>query len=87
MRAENPLWVDFPEDVKKQALEELNALPVVKPHYHRTKDGLFVKCYHGGRNLITDYKFWVGMTMGFPAEHLLWEKVWPFKLLTVWMGL
>lgn len=78
---------DFPADALRQTVDELEALPEVKPHYHRTKDGLIVKCYHSGKDLLTDYKFWLGMTIGFPFEHFLYEKVWPFKLVTEWMGL
>ena len=57
------------------------------PHYHTDEHGLLVKCYHGTRSLLTNWQFWVGLTLGFPLEHLLWEKVWPFSVITDWMGL
>jgi hypothetical protein len=58
-----------------------------EPHFHFNELGIGVRCYHEAKNLLTDWRFWVGLTMGFPAEHLLWEKVWPFYLLTSWVGL
>ena len=57
------------------------------PHFHKTEDGVLVRCYHAGRSTLLSWQFWAGLTLGFPVEHLLWEKVWPFKLLTHWMGL
>lgn len=59
----------------------------VEPHFHFNERGTMVKCYHEAKSLLTDWRFWVGLTAGFPAEHLLWEKVWPFYLLTSWVGL
>lgn len=56
-------------------------------HYHKDESGFFVKCYHGTRSLLTDYAFWVGLTIGFPLEHFLWTKVWPFYELAELMGL
>jgi hypothetical protein len=29
----------------------------------------------------------IGTTVGFPLEHFLYEKVWPFTLLTKFLGL
>jgi hypothetical protein len=59
------------------------------PHTHVTPDGLIVRCYHKCRSL--DYKaaiwFVIGTTVGFPLEHFLYEKVWPFTLLTKFLGL
>jgi hypothetical protein len=31
--------------------------------------------------------FWIGLTVGFPLEHFVWEKIPPFKFITVWLGL
>lgn len=56
-------------------------------HTHRDEQGLIHKCYHYCRNVLLTWQFWLGMTMGFPFEHLLWEKVWPFKLLSNILGL
>ena len=56
-------------------------------HYHQTKEGLLVRCYHSSRALLTNWQFWAGMTLGFPVEHLIWEKLWPFSLVTRWFGL
>ena len=61
------------------------------PHMHRTPQGFLVRCYHQSRGLVTDWKFWgsflIGTMVSFPIEHYLYEKVWPFKLLTAWLGL
>lgn len=56
-------------------------------HQHRTINGSLIACYHTCRNLLTNWQFWVGITLTFPLEHALWEKVWPFKLLTKAWGL
>lgn len=57
------------------------------PHYHKTNEGFLVQCYHKSRNALFSFSFWIGLTIGFPLEHLLWEKIWPFTILTHWMGL
>ena len=56
-------------------------------HTHVTEHGVIVRCYHASKELLLRWQFWAGLTLGFPLEHLLWEKVWPFSLLTKWMGL
>lgn len=56
-------------------------------HYHIDEDGFLVRCYHGSKSILGNWRFWAGLTLGFPFEHLLWEKLWPFKILTVWLGL
>jgi hypothetical protein len=42
---------------------------------------------HGIRHTILRPAFWFGMTMGFPLEHLLWEKAPVFSAITRWLGL
>jgi len=59
----------------------------MEPHYHTDKTGKLVACYHNCKAVVTDWKFWLGVTVSFPLEHYLWEKVWPFYLLTEAMGL
>jgi len=56
-------------------------------HEHVDKQGIVHRCYHSCRNLLTNWQFWAGLTLGFPVEHLLWEKLWPFYLVTQWFGL
>ena len=56
-------------------------------HYHKDKKGLAHRCYHACRSLLLKWQFWIGITLGFPLEHLIWEKIWPFKLLTEFLGL
>ena len=31
--------------------------------------------------------FAIGTTIGFPLEHFLYEKVWPFVVIAHWLGL
>lgn len=56
-------------------------------HTHVTKDGTIVRCYHacrtGVRNTILSVSFWIGMTIGYPIEHALWEST-PLRHLMVW---
>jgi len=56
-------------------------------HTHIDERGFIVKCYHKAQGLLTSWQFWLGTFLSFPLEHLLWEKVWPFSLLTKLMGL
>jgi hypothetical protein len=53
-------------------------------HYHKNKIGVLVTCYKHCTDLLSDWRFWVGITVSYPLEHFLWEHVWPFKLV---MGL
>ena len=60
----------------------------VKPHHHPNEHGVLVRCYHQCKKAgLTNTGFWIGMTLGFPIEHLLWTKVWPFTLVAHWFGL
>lgn len=52
-----------------------------RPHFHKNEDGVLVKCYHNTKSLLTDYRFWIGMTIGYPLEHALWEKIPPFSYI------
>ena len=57
----------------------------IKPtkfHTHINEQGLLIKCYHQCKIVFFNWQFWAGLTMGFPLEHLLWEKVWPFNMIT-----
>lgn len=56
-------------------------------HFHPDENGVLVKCYHGTKSLLSDYRFWIGVTVSFPLEHFLWTKVWPFSLLAETLGL
>jgi hypothetical protein len=57
-----------------------------EPHFHKAPDGRLVQCYHATKSLLGTYQFWIGLTIGYPLEHALWEHVWPFKLLTELMS-
>jgi len=56
-------------------------------HTHHDEAGLLVRCYHESKALLLSWQFWVGITCSFPLEHVLWEKVWPFYLISQWIGL
>jgi hypothetical protein len=58
-----------------------------KPHYHKDERGVLVRCYHGTKSLLTDFRFWIGVTVSFPLEHALWTKVPGFSHLAEWLGL
>jgi len=56
------------------------------PHFHLNKVGQLEACYHRCRTFLSP-GFWLGLTFGFPLEHLLWEKAPLFSDLTNYMGL
>jgi len=51
------------------------------------KRGVWNWLHHQLRTSVFNLSFWLGLTFGFPFEHFLWEHVWPFKLITKWLGL
>lgn len=57
------------------------------PHFHVNEHGILVKCYHETRNQLASLSFWIGMTIGFPLEHFIWEKLPGFSAITKWLGL
>lgn len=57
------------------------------PHFHKDEQGQLVKCYHKTRAVLSDYGFWLGVTVSFPLEHWLWHSVPPFKYIAEWVGL
>lgn len=56
-------------------------------HTHKDENGFLVRCFHSCKNSLTSWQFWLGMTIGFPFEHFLYEKVWPFNLIPKLLGL
>lgn len=56
-------------------------------HTHVDERGRLIKCYHETKAVFLSLSFWAGVTLSFPLEHWLWEKVWPFKVIAIWMGL
>lgn len=46
-----------------------------------------VRCCHKMKSQVLSGGFWLGMTIGFPFEHFLYEKVWPFTWLAKLLGL
>lgn len=58
-----------------------------QPHYHKDSKGVLHECYHACVSTLKDKAFWFGVSISFPIEHWLWTKVWPFYLLSEWLGL
>lgn len=56
-------------------------------HYHKNERGFAVKCYHSCKNFVLSWQLWLGFTLSFPIEHFIWEKLWPFYLVTKFLGL
>ena len=56
-------------------------------YIHVTKNGLIVSCYHHCKNSLASVSFWIGMTAGYPAEHLLWTKVPILRAFCQWIGI
>jgi hypothetical protein len=56
-------------------------------HTHEDETGRLVKCYHECKSLVTDWKFIVGITVSFPIEHVIWEKLPVFRDISAWLGL
>lgn len=52
------------------------------PHFHLDENGEIVRCYHECKSLLKTYAFWIGMTIGFPIEHFIWNHIPPFS----WLG-
>ena len=51
------------------------------------KSGAWTWIHRQLRDSVFNVSFWLGLTFGFPFEHFLWEHVWPFKLISKWLGL
>jgi hypothetical protein len=58
-----------------------------KVHYHKTRTGKVIECYHACKSILADYAFWVGTLVSWPLEHYLFSKVWPFKLVAKFLGI
>lgn len=44
------------------------------------------RCYHKCRSIFS-WQFFVGLTISFPFEHLLWTRVPGFSHIGAWLGL
>ena len=51
------------------------------------KSAILASLHRQLKTSVFSLSFWLGLTLGFPFEHFLWEHVWPFKLLTRFLGL
>lgn len=57
------------------------------PHVHVDEQGFIVKCYHKCKSMFSQPAFWIGITVSYPFEHFLYEKVWPFSIIGHWFGI
>ncbi len=57
------------------------------PTLPERKSGAWSWIHQQLRASVFNLSFWLGLTLGFPFEHFLWEHVWPFKLISKWLGL
>jgi hypothetical protein len=76
------LWyvcTQSPADRRRRRVEDKTCQDTHE-HGHYDRKGVLHRCYHKCRSNL-GFSFWVGMTIGYPLEHLLWEHVWPFKLV------
>lgn len=56
-------------------------------HTHIDKSGILHKCYHECKDTVLNWKFVVGITLSWPLEHALYQYVWPFKLVSKFLGI
>lgn len=63
----------------------------VKVHHHsyfaEDVQREFASLPHSIRHTVLRPAFWLGLTLGFPLEHLLWEKAPVFSTITRLLGL
>ncbi len=57
------------------------------PHTHIAENGMLVKCYHHCKGVLAAPAFWIGVTVSYPFEHLLWERVPPFSWIAHYLGI
>lgn len=82
---------ETPPTVLEIEEEAAATLESVMPHYHKNEDGVLVQCYHSCRKGLKDtlgsVAFWIGLTVSYPFEHLLWERVPGFLHIAHWLGM
>lgn len=76
------------EQIEAQAAQELQP---TMPHYHKNEEGVLIQCYHSCRKSLKDTlgntAFWIGITVSYPLEHLLWERVPVFSHIAHFLGM
>lgn len=65
----------------------MSATPANTYHEHTDPQGFVHRCWHSCQNILTNWQFWAGLTLGFPVEHFIWERVYPLYLISHWLGL
>lgn len=73
--------------VRKDVLHYITDKPTAKPEPTSEPTSRLQACYHKCKNELTSVSFWLALTLGFPFEHFLWEKIPPFKWITDFLGL
>lgn len=56
-------------------------------HARAKARGWLAKGSSATRKYLTQPSFWLGTLLSFPIEHFIWEKIWPFDVLTKLLGL
>lgn len=56
-------------------------------HYHKDEKGILHRCYHECKQVVTQWGFWIGVTVSFPIEHFIWEKLPGFSHISRMLGL
>lgn len=74
--------------------EAQQTLSPTLPHYHKDEDGILRQCYHVCGNGLNNVRktllspaFWIGITVSYPFEHLLWERVPGFSHIAHFLGM
>jgi len=60
---------------------------LINQHARRKVEQGLQRCFHKCQATVKDVSFWIGITIAFPLEHALWEKVPPLRALAQWLGL
>lgn len=56
------------------------------PHTHTDETGKLINCYHQAKSVLTSPGFYIGVTLSFPLEHLIW-RLWPLSIVSTWLGI
>lgn len=80
------MWVQIPDDQMRNPKVDYGKIES-RGHFHEDSRGMLHKCFHQCRSALSSWQFWLGMTLGFPLEHWLWEKAPGFRHITELMGL
>ena len=60
----------------------MQTLPVTSLIFHKAKCGC-----KAITSVLVSPAFWIGTSVSFPVEHYIWERVYPFYVITKFLGL